>query len=71
MAGSGKTLAFLVPLFAILEQNRKRDEGPKQRRLAGVQAVIVAPTRELAMQITKVEHRVKHQRMSGHMPARM
>lgn len=26
----------------------------KKRRLAGVQAVVIAPTRELAMQLTKV-----------------
>ena len=50
--GSGKTLAFLIPLFAVLEQARGIDQG--KRRLAGVQAVLVAPTRELALQLTKV-----------------
>jgi len=50
--GSGKSLSFLIPLFAVLEQVRGMDK--TKRRLAGVQAVVVAPTRELAMQLTKV-----------------
>lgn len=50
--GSGKTLSFLIPLFAVLERVRGADS--TKRRLAGVQAVVVAPTRELAMQLTKV-----------------
>jgi ATP-dependent helicase YprA (DUF1998 family) len=50
--GSGKSLSFLIPLFAVLEEVRGMDK--TKRRLAGVQAVVVAPTRELAMQLTKV-----------------
>ncbi|KAJ1485599.1 hypothetical protein T484DRAFT_1792840, partial [Baffinella frigidus] len=50
--GSGKTLAFLIPLFTVLEQSM-RGMDKKKRRLAGVQAVVIAPTRELAMQLTK------------------
>lgn len=41
--GSGKTLAFLLPLVELLKQNAKE-----------VQAVIIVPTRELAQQIERV-----------------
>lgn len=41
--GSGKTLAFLLPLVASLDPN-----------VSEVQALIIAPTRELAMQIEQV-----------------
>jgi ATP-dependent RNA helicase RhlE len=42
--GSGKTLAFVLPLIDLLR---------KEARPAGVQAVILSPTRELAMQINE------------------
>ncbi|ADY50777.1 DEAD/DEAH box helicase domain protein [Pseudopedobacter saltans DSM 12145] len=41
--GSGKTLAFLLPLFLRLDVDRK-----------GVQAIVVVPSRELALQIEQV-----------------
>lgn len=41
--GSGKTLAFLLPLLGLLDKDR-----------TDVQAVILVPTRELAIQIEKV-----------------
>lgn len=41
--GSGKTLAFLLPLALRLQENQKR-----------VQALVLAPTRELAQQIEQV-----------------
>jgi len=41
--GSGKTLAFLLPLLGLLDNDR-----------TDVQAVILVPTRELAIQIEKV-----------------
>ena len=42
--GSGKTLAFLLPLFARIRLDR-----------AAVQAIVVVPTRELAMQVGERE----------------
>lgn len=41
--GSGKTLAFLLPIFEALDANAK-----------GVQALIMVPSRELALQIEQV-----------------
>jgi ATP-dependent RNA helicase DeaD len=41
--GSGKTLAFLLPILQLLDENIK-----------GVQCLIIAPSRELAMQIEQV-----------------
>jgi len=46
--GSGKTLAFLMPLLSILN--------PEAR---GVQALIIAPSRELALQIEQVFRSMK------------
>jgi ATP-dependent RNA helicase RhlE len=40
--GTGKTLAFVLPMIHLLEKQPKR---------AGVQSVVLTPTRELAMQI--------------------
>lgn len=41
--GSGKTLAFLLPLISSLAENKKQ-----------VQALVIVPTRELALQIEQV-----------------
>ncbi|WP_128546834.1 DEAD/DEAH box helicase [Larkinella soli] len=41
--GTGKTLAYLLPLYRLLDPNG-----------AGVQAVVIVPARELAMQIEQV-----------------
>ena len=43
--GTGKTLAFVLPLLHLLEQEPRRP---------GVRAVILRPTRELAMQIHEI-----------------
>lgn len=44
--GSGKTLAFAIPLVHDLHAVR-----PKLTRADGVQALVIAPSRELAIQI--------------------
>lgn len=41
--GSGKTLAFLLPVLLDLKENRK-----------GIQTLVIAPSRELGLQIEKV-----------------
>ncbi len=53
MTGSGKTLGYALP---IVEHLRKE-------KLLGsrkVQAIVMAPTRELALQVTKVFSELKH-----------
>ena len=45
--GSGKTHSFLIPIFQALDEEEKR-----------VQAVITAPTRELALQIYNVANHI-------------
>ncbi|RDW72973.1 hypothetical protein BP6252_06880 [Coleophoma cylindrospora] len=46
--GSGKTLAFLIPAVNSIVQRRRLSEDKKHH---GLQAIIVAPTKELANQI--------------------
>jgi superfamily II DNA/RNA helicase len=41
--GSGKTLAFLLPVLAFMDE-----------KTAGTQALVIVPSRELAIQIEKV-----------------
>lgn len=48
VTGSGKTIAFLVPLLEILQ---KRKEKWKPTEIGGI---IISPTRELAIQINEV-----------------
>ncbi|KAL0230412.1 hypothetical protein PCE1_003972 [Barthelona sp. PCE] len=47
--GSGKTLAYLLPILLHMLSLRKKD--PTFNRSNGINAVIVAPTRELVIQI--------------------
>lgn len=52
--GSGKTLAFLIPVLAALLEQRRVDHVQSKEELpfTGPKAIIVAPTKELASQIT-------------------
>lgn len=51
--GSGKTVAFLLPLLQLLNADRTRPDHPDQANRA-VQCLILAPSRELAIQIEQV-----------------
>lgn len=46
--GTGKTAAFVIPLLDIILKNKN------ERRTDGIKCVVMAPTRELVIQITKV-----------------
>lgn len=53
LTGSGKTLAFSLPIVEYLRENKLLNTGKTQ-------AVILAPTRELAVQITRTLESLKH-----------
>lgn len=58
--GSGKTLAYLLPLLSRvgpLKEDKPNSEATTSNR-AGVEAVIVVPSRELAMQIVREAERI-------------
>lgn len=59
--GSGKTLAYLIPLLNDLMslQNKQMDamDSPACRE-GGTRAIVIAPTRELCVQITEVLERL-------------
>lgn len=51
--GSGKTLAYLLPILSeIGPLKRAREQGSSEKR-SGIEAVVVAPSRELGMQIVR------------------
>jgi len=53
LTGSGKTLAFALPIVEYLRNNQCFKTGY-------VQAIMIAPTRELALQITAEIDKIKH-----------
>ena len=53
LTGSGKTFAFGLPLIEYLRKNNLFGTGK-------VQAIMLAPTRELALQITAELQKMKH-----------
>ena len=50
--GSGKTLAFLIPMVERLRKERRDHPGAR----GGIKTVVIAPTRELALQILAEAH---------------
>jgi superfamily II DNA/RNA helicase len=51
--GSGKTLAYLLPILSKVGPLKAVDENLRGNGKTGIEAVIVAPSRELAMQIVR------------------
>lgn len=51
--GSGKTLAYLLPILSTVGPLKKPVEGENSDQKPGIEAVIVAPSRELGMQIVR------------------
>ena len=52
--GTGKTAAFAIPIVSLLNERKKSN------RPDGVKCVVMAPTRELALQITEVFDSIAH-----------
>ena len=55
LTGTGKTLAFCIPIV-----ERFRKEGLFKQGSSSLKAIILAPTRELALQVSKVLKWLKH-----------
>lgn len=50
--GTGKTAAFAIPIIDQIQFNRKKDGH------SGIKTIVLAPTRELAVQIAEVFHQI-------------
>ena len=50
--GTGKTAAFAIPLISMLGRKKRRERGE------GVRAIVMAPTHELAIQISEVINKI-------------
>lgn len=57
--GSGKTLAYTIPILEALQSIE-----PRLQRKDGVQAIIVVPTRELALQTHELFQKINVSRLS-------
>lgn len=51
--GSGKTLAYVLPILSQVGPLKKASEKDKSESKPGIEAVIIAPSRELGMQIVR------------------
>ena len=64
--GSGKTAAYLLPLiinmYTAAAAREKSNKGKVNEAAAGVHAIVIAPTKELATQIHRVAMRLTHPR---------
>ncbi|KAI5064803.1 hypothetical protein GOP47_0019498 [Adiantum capillus-veneris] len=58
--GSGKTLAYLLPILSVVGPLREStdNDGEVSASKRGIEAIIVAPSRELAMQIVREAERI-------------
>src|SRR6202158_1857767 len=57
--GTGKTLAFLIPIIERLLQSGKQDSGK-----SGIAALVLVPTRELAMQVVDQYNALRGSKLS-------
>lgn len=56
--GSGKTFAYLLPILSEVGPLKRQIEGHESDGKQGIEAVIVAPSRELAMQIVREAEKI-------------
>src|SRR6266403_4352907 len=56
--GTGKTLAFLIPMIEMLRAESSKQESSKQ-----VRALVLLPTRELAMQVHEQYEQLRDKKM--------
>lgn len=56
--GSGKTVAFLLPVLETLIRLSTEERGRAMERIGGVRVIILVPSRELALQVEQVFKRI-------------
>lgn len=60
--GSGKTVAFLIPLLETLlaSEQQQQQHAQQNQRSRGVRAIVLSPTRELSLQTLRVLKKLAH-----------
>src|SRR5271170_5610221 len=61
--GTGKTLAFLIPIIEMLRSESSKAEPSKNGALKNVRALVLLPTRELAMQVHEQYEQLRDKKM--------
>src|SRR5229473_2342610 len=61
--GTGKTLAFLIPIIEMLRAESSKHEAAKTESSKNVRALVLLPTRELAMQVHEQYEQLRDKRM--------
>jgi ATP-dependent RNA helicase RhlE len=61
--GTGKTLAFLIPIIEMLRVEATKNESSKNEATRNVRALVLLPTRELAMQVHEQYEQLRDKKM--------
>jgi len=61
--GTGKTLAFLIPILEMLRAESSKNESGKHDSAKNVRALVLLPTRELAMQVHEQNEQLRDKKM--------
>src|ERR1700719_788566 len=61
--GTGKTLAFLIPIIEMLRAESSKHEAAKTEVSKNVRALVLLPTRELAMQVHEQYEQLRDKKM--------
>ncbi len=61
--GTGKTLAFLIPIIEMLRAESPKHDEPKHDSAKHVKALVLLPTRELAMQVHEQYEQLRDKNM--------
>src|SRR5258708_22242143 len=61
--GTGKTLAFLIPIIEMLRAESSNPESSKNGSAKNVRALVLLPTRELAMQVHEQYEQLRDKKM--------
>src|SRR5271154_827294 len=62
--GTGKTLAFLIPIIEMLRSESSKTESSRNGVPKNVRSLVLLPTRELAMQVHEQYEQLRDKKMS-------